>query len=264
LTLIEQKDTKTKTKRKVGKTMGFFSGLKDASPMGQFRYLEPGFYTVEIASIEIGETSNNLAFMAAQAKIVESDNPRFEPGQMVSVFYQQIGGVYPNIYLGNIKSFLAPVMHRDPNSICDLDGDWATSVEQPCVGQLLKIVCEATQIKDKSNPGQMKPWVDKTYIDAGGQALYPPSMQGQQQGYQQQPPQQGYLPQGGQAYPQQQGYQQQLPQQQQPPQQQGYQQQGYQQQPPQQAPLQSQQPYQGHQQGIQQPQGGAFQGTPKQ
>lgn len=99
--------------------MGVFKGIEDAKATEGGNYLKPGLYDVEIVRLTVGMTRKNVAFFAADLRVLGSNNPDHRIGEIVNWFV----GFDKDAALGNVKAFATAVLSGegpvDPASVTE-------------------------------------------------------------------------------------------------------------------------------------------------
>lgn len=86
--------------------MGVFAGIEEAKATEGGNYLKPGLYDVEVIRLTVGKTRKNVAFFAADLRVVGSNNPDHKIGETVNWFV----GFDKDAALGNVKAFACAVL----------------------------------------------------------------------------------------------------------------------------------------------------------
>ena len=129
-----------------------FSGIGKAQEYKSGRYLDPGTYTLSIASITLVDSKKEKGrkFFVVEAEVLSSNNPDFRVGDlvtwMVDITPKLVEGeiVVPEISLSNCKAFAKAVLDCTDNDITEETMDKLCGPEQPASG--INVVADAFNI----------------------------------------------------------------------------------------------------------------------
>ncbi len=118
--------------------MGIFAGIEEVKAKVQNRWVEPGNYTVEIAKVKQGrKKETDRPFFLAELSIVESDNPEFVEGDIMT--WMTMLKEYKKYFLQDISGFISTTMDCDASEVTEEVVEYVASEEQPLVGKRLTL-----------------------------------------------------------------------------------------------------------------------------
>lgn len=118
--------------------MGIFAGIEEVKAKVQNRWVEPGNYTVEIAKVKQGrKKETDRPFFLAELSIVESDNPDFVDGDIMT--WMTMLKEYKKYFLQDISNFISTTMACDPSEVTEEVVEYVAGEEQPLVGKRLTL-----------------------------------------------------------------------------------------------------------------------------
>jgi hypothetical protein len=130
--------------------MGAFSGLRDASRGFSSNPLRPGTYVARIDSCDSFEAKQKGLMWKNTLTILAVDDGGENPhrvGEQVHIFYKK--GQYPDVFLQNIKGFMAGVLDVNDDEIGEEEAEKALSDDSPMVG-LVTVVTGRQQASKSS------------------------------------------------------------------------------------------------------------------
>lgn len=129
--------------------MGVFGGIEKAKFSEGGSYIQTGVHRLEVDSCKHIKTKDGIDAFVVEFKILESSNPKHEPGSLASHMIQ----IKPNTpALGNISQFLQTSLSKPgelvaPEAITEEAVLYSTSEANPLKGTIVRAV--GTEIKTK-------------------------------------------------------------------------------------------------------------------
>lgn len=129
--------------------IGLFTGIGDKKVRQRNEYVPEGNHVLKHLNIKTDDAFEGYRYILAELEIVETDNPRFRPGQVVSLFIKMQNGTP---WQENLKAYLGAAMgYENPDEVDEADCETAFAADNPLSGQLVRCVGKVKPTKkDKS------------------------------------------------------------------------------------------------------------------
>lgn len=144
-----------------------WDGIEDAEVTTRNPYLGPGEHTLKIERIELFTSQEGIEFFLVEFEVVETDNPAMKVGQLVTWMMKTLYKGKPDMFLGNVKPFLAAAAGCDISEIKAAHGKRAAGKDQPLTGEVVQCYGTERQTKDKEGTYSAFQWYS---VEDGGQA----------------------------------------------------------------------------------------------
>jgi hypothetical protein len=130
--------------------MGLFTGIGDKKVRQRNEYVPEGSHVLKHKSISVETAFEGYKFILAELEIVETDNDKFKPGQIVTLFIKMQNGTP---WEANLKAYLGAALgYENPDEVDEADVETAMEKDNPLLDTLVK--CEGKTRPQKKNPAK--------------------------------------------------------------------------------------------------------------
>lgn len=113
-------------------------------------YVPEGEHVLKHKNIRLEDAFEGYKFVLAELEMVETTNPKFKKGQIVSLFIKLQNGTP---WEANLKAYLGAAMgYSNPDDVDEADVETALAADNPLLDTLVR--CEGKTRPQKKNPSK--------------------------------------------------------------------------------------------------------------